>query len=100
MRRVIVVQARMTSTRLPGKVLKDLEGRPLLERELERLGRCSRAEEIVLAVTTNPDDDPLVALADRLGLRWYRGSEHDVLSRYAGAGRGGEADPGGPRTPG
>jgi spore coat polysaccharide biosynthesis protein SpsF len=85
MRRVIVVQARMTSTRLPGKVLMDLEGRPLLERELERLGRCARVEEVVLAVTTNADDDPLVALADRLGLRWYRGSEDDVLSRYAGA---------------
>lgn len=85
MRRVIVVQARMTSTRLPGKVLMDLEGRPLLERELERLGRCTRVEEVVLAVTTNAADDPLVALADRLGLRWYRGSEDDVLSRYAGA---------------
>ena len=92
MRRVIVVQARMTSTRLPGKVLMDLAGRPLLERELERLGRCARADEIVLAVTTNPDDDPLVALADRLGLRWYRGSEDDVLSRYAGAARRPDAD--------
>jgi spore coat polysaccharide biosynthesis protein SpsF len=89
---VIVVQARMTSTRLPGKVLMDLEGRPLLERELERLGRCAHAEEVMLAVTTNPDDDPLVALARRLGLRWYRGSEHDVLARYAGAAREAQAD--------
>ena len=93
MRRVIVVQARMTSTRLPGKVLMDLEGRPLLERELERLGRCTRVEEVVLAVTTNADDDPLVALADRLGLRWYRGSEDDVLSRYAGAASEAGVDP-------
>jgi spore coat polysaccharide biosynthesis protein SpsF len=91
-RRVIVVQARMTSTRLPGKVLMELEGRPLLERELERLGRCTLADEVVLAVTTNADDDLLVALADRLGLRWYRGSEHDVLSRYAGAAREAQAD--------
>jgi spore coat polysaccharide biosynthesis protein SpsF len=89
---VIVVQARMTSTRLPGKVLMDLEGRPLLERELERLGRCAHADEVMLAVTTNPDDDPLVALARRLGLRWYRGSEHDVLARYAGAAREAQAD--------
>jgi spore coat polysaccharide biosynthesis protein SpsF len=89
---VIVVQARMTSTRLPGKVLMDLEGRPLLERELERLGRCAHADEVMLAVTTNPDDDPLVALARRLGLRWYRGSEHDVLARYAGAARDAQAD--------
>ncbi len=82
----------MTSTRLPGKVLLDLAGRPMLERQLERLRRSKQIDEVVLAVTTNPDDDPLVALADRLGLRWYRGSEHDVLDRYAGAVRasGGE----------
>jgi spore coat polysaccharide biosynthesis protein SpsF len=90
--RVIVVQARMTSTRLPGKVLMDLAGRPLLERELERLERCQRADEVVLAVTDNPDDDPLVALARRRGLRWFRGSEHDVLARYAGAAREARAD--------
>jgi spore coat polysaccharide biosynthesis protein SpsF len=92
MNRVVVVQARMTSTRLPGKVLLDLAGRPMLERQLERLKRCARADEIVLAVTTNPDDEPLVALARRLGLRWHRGSEHDVLARYAGAARDSAAD--------
>jgi spore coat polysaccharide biosynthesis protein SpsF len=92
MHRAVIVQARMTSTRLPGKVLEDLAGRPLLERELERLQRCARADEIVLAVTTNPDDDPLVALARRLGLRWHRGSEHDVLARYVGAAREAGAD--------
>jgi spore coat polysaccharide biosynthesis protein SpsF len=89
---VVIVQARMTSTRLPGKVLMDLAGRPLIERELERLARCERAGEVVLAVTTNPDDDPLVDLARRLGLRWHRGSEHDVLQRYAGAAREAGAD--------
>ncbi len=88
MRVVVIVQARMTSTRLPGQVLMDLAGQPLLERELERL----EPAEIVLAVTTNPDDDPLVALADRLGIRWYRGPEDDVLARYAGAAREAEAD--------
>jgi spore coat polysaccharide biosynthesis protein SpsF len=87
MRRVVIVQARMTSTRLPGKVLADLAGRPLLERELERLARCARADELVVATTVNADDDPLVALADRVGARWFRGSEHDVLARYAGAAR-------------
>jgi spore coat polysaccharide biosynthesis protein SpsF len=92
MRRVMVVQARMTSTRLPGKVLMDLDGQPLLERQLARLSRCERVEEIVLAVTVNDADDPLVALADRLGLRWHRGSEHDVLGRYAGAAREAGAD--------
>jgi spore coat polysaccharide biosynthesis protein SpsF len=92
MRRVVIVQARMTSTRLPGKVLLDLAGRPMLERQLERLARCERADEIVLAMTTNADDEPLVELARRLGLRWHRGSESDVLSRYAGAAREADAD--------
>ncbi|MET0604775.1 MAG: glycosyltransferase family protein, partial [Baekduia sp.] len=92
MRRVVVVQARMTSTRLPGKVLMDLDGQPLLERQLARLARCTRVDEIVLAVTVNDTDDPLVALADRLGLRWHRGSEDDVLARYVGAARAADAD--------
>lgn len=82
----------MTSTRLPGKVMMDLSGRPMLERQLERLRRCALVDEIVLAVTTNPEDDPLVELARRLDARWYRGSEHDVLSRYLGAAREAEAD--------
>src|SRR4051794_2892975 len=87
MRRVAIVQARMTSTRLPGKVMMELAGRPLLERELERLQRCDRIDELVVATTTNRDDDVLVDLARRLGVRWYRGSETDVLGRYAGAAR-------------
>jgi spore coat polysaccharide biosynthesis protein SpsF len=87
MRRAIIVQARMTSTRLPGKVLADLEGRPMLERQLARLARCEQADEIVVATTANADDDPLVELAGRVGVRWFRGSEHDVLGRYLGAAR-------------
>jgi spore coat polysaccharide biosynthesis protein SpsF len=92
MRRVVVVQARMTSTRLPGKVLMELDGRPMLERQLARLGRCERVDELVIATTVNAADDPLVALADRLGLRWFRGSEDDVLSRYVGAAREADAE--------
>jgi spore coat polysaccharide biosynthesis protein SpsF len=87
MRRVAIVQARMTSTRLPGKVLMDLAGRPLLERQLGRLRRCERLDEIVVATTVNATDDPLVDLCRRLGTAWFRGSEEDVLSRYAGAAR-------------
>jgi spore coat polysaccharide biosynthesis protein SpsF len=92
MRRVVIVQARMTSTRLPGKVLAPLAGKPMLERQLERLGRCRRADEIVLATTTNADDDPIVGLAERLGLGVHRGSEHDVLRRYAEAAEKFDAD--------
>lgn len=89
---VLIVQARMTSTRLPGKVLMDLVGRPMLERQLGRLARCAEVDEIVLAVTTNASDAPLVELARRLGLRWYRGSEDDVLARYLGAAREAHAE--------
>src|SRR4051794_16891556 len=92
MHRVVIVQARMTSQRLPGKVLMDVAGRPMLEQELRRLARCERADELVLAGTTNPNDDALVELARRLGIRWFRGSEHDVLGRYAGAAREAGAD--------
>jgi spore coat polysaccharide biosynthesis protein SpsF len=92
MRRVLIVQARMTSTRLPGKVLEDLAGRPMLARQLDRLRACRNADDIVVATTANATDDPLVALADAAGARWFRGSEDDVLARYAGAAREAGAD--------
>lgn len=85
MKRVIIVQARMTSTRLPGKVLMDLAGRPMLAQQLARLRLCRRADEVMIATTVNATDDPVAALARAEGLRCHRGSEADVLSRYAGA---------------
>jgi spore coat polysaccharide biosynthesis protein SpsF len=92
MRRVAILQARMTSERLPGKVLAEVAGRPMIEHQLRRLERCERIDELVIATTMNADDDPLVELAGRLGVRAFRGSEHDVLSRYAGAAREASAD--------
>jgi spore coat polysaccharide biosynthesis protein SpsF len=92
MRTVIIVQARMTSTRLPGKVLADLGGRPMLGQELARLKRCRRAAEIVVATTANAADDAVVALAEKEGVGWFRGDEHDVLSRYLGAARAARAE--------
>lgn len=75
----------MTSTRLPGKVLADLCGRPMLERMLERVLRCERLDEVVVATTRNATDDPVVALCGRLGVRAVRGDEADVLGRYDAA---------------
>lgn len=92
MKRVIIVQARMTSQRLPGKVLMDLAGRPLLAQELRRLKRCRLADDIVVATTGNTADDPVVEVAEVEGVRWFRGSEDDVLERYLGAAQDAKAD--------
>lgn len=92
MRRVYVIQARMTSTRLPGKVMMDLDGKSLLARQLARLKLCRTADELVVACTTNPADDALAAHAAGEGVRVFRGSENDVLSRYLGAAREAKAD--------
>lgn len=77
----------MRSTRLPGKVLADAVGKPMLELMIERLKRVKSAENIVVATTTHPADDPIVGLAERLGVGHYRGSENDVLARVLEAAR-------------
>ena len=85
MNRVIILQARMTSSRLPGKVLMDLAGKPMLAQQLSRLKRCRAVDDIVVATTENAADDAIVAVARGEGVRWFRGSEHDVLARFVGA---------------
>ncbi len=82
---VIIIQARMTSTRLPGKVLMPVLGKPLLAYEIERLQRCQQADALMVATTTNASDDPVVTLCESLNIPVFRGSEQDVLSRYHGA---------------
>ena len=82
MRVVCIVQARSTSTRLPGKILREVLGRPLLRYELERLGRVPSLDAIVVATTANDTDNPVAELCGKLSVPVYRGSEFDVLSRY------------------
>jgi spore coat polysaccharide biosynthesis protein SpsF len=86
----VLVQARMRSQRLPGKVLADIAGRPLLGWLLERLRTSRLASEVVVLTTTEPDDEAVVALAAREGVAAVRGHPTDVLRRYAEAvaGRG------------
>ncbi|NQW12291.1 MAG: glycosyltransferase family protein [Alphaproteobacteria bacterium] len=84
-RTVAVIQARMTSRRLPGKVLLEVLGRPLLGHQIDRVGRATRVDAVVIATTANPTDDPIAALAKTLGIGCHRGSETDVLGRVTDA---------------
>src|SRR5690606_37570075 len=87
MRTVAIIQARMGSSRLPGKVLRDLCGTSMLARGVERLRRARSLADIVIATTDGREDDAIVAEARRLGVDVFRGSASDVLSRYHGAAR-------------
>ena len=82
MKIIAIVQARMGSTRLPGKVLMDLGGECVLARVVWRLRRAKLVDNIVIATTDNTSDDAIVAECGRLGAAWFRGSEADVLDRY------------------
>lgn len=85
MKTMAIVQARMTSTRLPGKVLLPILGVPMLSLQLERMRRANSLDGIVIATTVNASDDPIVELCNQLRVAYFRGSEQDVLSRYAEA---------------
>jgi spore coat polysaccharide biosynthesis protein SpsF len=79
----VVAQARMTSTRLPGKVLRPLDGRrPCLQFLAERVEHCRRADAFVVATSDNRSDDPVAELCERLGVTVHRGPLHDVAGRY------------------
>ena len=78
-----VIQARMSSSRLPGKVLADLAGAPMLGRQVERLRRSKTLDALVLATSDDASDDPLAAYAAEIGLAVVRGPLDDVLARFA-----------------
>ena len=82
MKIVAIVQARMGSTRLPGKVLMDLGGETVLGRVVRRLRRAALVDEIVIATTDSVVDDAIVRECQRLTVPFFRGSENDVLDRY------------------
>lgn len=91
MKTVAIVQSRMTSTRLPGKAMADIEGKTLTERILHRCGMAKKFDEVVLAVPEEREDDPLEHMFSGV-CRVYRGSLHDVLDRFWGAARAAGAD--------
>ena len=82
---IAIVQARVGSTRLPGKVLKKINGKPLIEILFHRLNQSKKIDKIILATSKNTENDPLVKLITKLGDDVFRGSENDVLGRYYNA---------------
>lgn len=82
MKTVAIIQARMGSTRLPGKVMKKLCDRTVLSHVINRVKTCHLIDQIVIATTTLPHNDYIVKEAKQCGVNWFRGSETNVLERY------------------
>lgn len=91
-RTVALIQARMSSTRLPGKVLAELAGQPLLVTMVHRARRARLLDEVVVVTSTDASDDPIATVLAQAGLPVYRGELHDVLQRYATAATASQAD--------
>lgn len=82
MKTICIIQARMNSTRLPGKILMKAGGRTLLENVLIRVGQAKKIDKIVIATTNQKEDDATEKLCKKIGVDCFRGSENDVLDRY------------------
>lgn len=79
---IAFIQARMGSIRLPNKVMKMVNGKPLIEYLLLRVAKAKLIDKVVVATSVNSNNDPLVSFVNSLGFETYRGSEQDVLSRF------------------
>lgn len=90
---VAIVQARMSSTRLPGKVMREILGKPILWHLVNRLKGSRLIDKIVIATTDKANDEPILKLAQELGIDSFAGSEDDVLDRYYQAAKKYNADP-------
>lgn len=91
-RAVAIIQARMGSTRLPGKVMKTLAGVPVIRQVFSRVAMIEGLAEVVVATSTLAQDDPLAEYCAGEGMPLFRGSEQDVLDRYTQAARSFDAD--------
>lgn len=89
---VAIIQARLGSTRLPGKVMKKIAGKTVLQHVVERVQVSKGIDGIVIATTTKEEDLLIAKEAERLGVKYYRGSEEDVLARYYYAAKENKAD--------
>jgi len=82
---VAIIQGRMASTRLPGKILADISGKPMLARVHARTARCALVQDVIVATTTDSSDDPVADYCAQNGIPCFRGSQYDVLDRYHAA---------------
>ena len=89
---VAIIQTRLTSTRLPKKVLMEIEGKPMILHVLDRLKQVKNLHEIVLAIPDTPTDDPLEEFAKAHNIAYFRGSESNVLERHYLAAKKFDAD--------
>jgi len=89
---VLIIQARMGSSRLPGKSMMDLAGAPLVGRILERVKRCTQLDDIVLAIPDTQEDSVLKHLGESYGVKLFAGSENDLVERYYQAALWSKAD--------
>ena len=87
-----ILQARMSSTRLPGKVMKPILGLPMLARQLERLLRCRALDQLKVATSVEPSDDSIEQLCRSIGVSCFRGQHADVLDRFYHCAKGAGAD--------
>jgi spore coat polysaccharide biosynthesis protein SpsF len=89
---IAIIQGRMSSSRLPGKILADIAGQPMLQRVFIRTSRAATVTETVFATTTDPSDDPVAEYCDFSGIPFTRGSLYDVLDRYYQTAKRAKAD--------
>lgn len=89
---VAIIQGRMSSSRLPGKILAEIAGQPMLQRVFLRTSRAATVSETLFATTTDPSDDPVAEYCDFSGIPFTRGSLYDVLDRYYQAAKQTKAD--------
>jgi spore coat polysaccharide biosynthesis protein SpsF len=89
---VAIIQGRMGSSRLPGKILADIAGQPMLQRVFMRTSRAASVSQTIFATTTDPSDDPVAEYCDFSGIPFTRGSLYDVLDRYYQTAKGAKAD--------
>lgn len=82
MQNLLIIQARMGSSRLPNKVLKELCGEPMLKHIVERVKQCRLVDYVIIATTVNQEDNAIDELCEQMRVECYRGSENDVLDRY------------------